>query len=224
MVEIFSFGGLDSERVDVWIQSGTLFVACLGLFQIWMMRRQVRADHESRRRQMSIDLMMDWEAINGNGMKYVCRKFVKELTKNQKELLIKGEPFEVPQKLTHYVEAIVCNSIHGCSYECEECCKVFKNAKSSADVERTLTLSASVVLRQAVVSYLNSFESIASAYCNNVADRDMLKEQFSFLASEEENYKAMIQDFSLTKYFPCSVKFLNDMEKFQGSQGKAPIA
>ncbi|WP_018125800.1 hypothetical protein [Desulfovibrio oxyclinae] len=208
---LFSTNNSIVEIVYFLTQSLVVIAIVIALLQLRSLNDQLKQnkdqmveEHKQRRRAVSLDLLHKWNALNNNGINFVARRLVKELPVKDKKALIEGTPFSVPDDLKGLVKSVVCRD-SGCGRECEECKYVFEGA-----AENKLTAHASIIMRQTVVTYLNLFENISSAYVNNVANKQMLKEQFAYIASGDENYEAMLNDFGIAHRLPCTSAFIDE--------------
>ncbi|WFM71906.1 hypothetical protein [Halomonas sp. CKK8] len=171
---------------------------------------QFRGDHERSRRQLSITLLESW-VQNLTQHSTAARKLVDEFTEEQAKQLFSQEPFPVKSKYVPLLKAALNGD--------------FDN--ESKDYE--LTVEQSSALRWEVINYLNSLEVILSAWNNNIADKEMLEEQFRDLVSPEKdiyllkNFRKAIGGAAI---YPCIDEFVQYLEKVKSpvTKGKRPIA
>lgn len=211
---LFSTSNSIVEIVYFVTQSLVVIAIVIALLQLRSLKDQLKQnkdqmveEHKQRRRAVSLDLLHKWNALNDNGMNFVARRLAKALSPKDKKALIEGSPFSVPDDLEGLVKSVVCRD-SGCSRECKGCNYVFEEGSG-----KKLTTHASIIMRQTVVTYLNLFENISSAYVNNVANKQMLEEQFAYIASGDENYEAMLNDFGIADRLPCTLTFIDENRK-----------
>jgi len=170
---------------------------------------QFRGDHERSRRQLSITLLESW-VQNLTQHSTAARKLVDEFSEEQAKRLFQQEPFIVEKKYVPILNAALNNSIE------------------NENEDYTLSVQQSSQLRWELINYLNSLEVILSAWNNNIADRDMLEEQFRDLVSPEQdiyllkNFRKAIGGASI---YPCIEEFVEHLgeAKRPNTKGKGRV-
>ena len=81
-------------------------------------------------------------------------------------------------------------------------------------------------IRWEVVSFLNMLEGVMAAWRHNVADRDIIEEEFQYLVSPEKDHY-ILKDFRIVAggkdVFPAIQEFVEKLEKkstFKSGKGK----
>ncbi|WP_162615857.1 hypothetical protein [Solilutibacter oculi] len=172
--------------------------------------KQFRGDHERSRRQLSVELMQEW-VRNLTQHSTAARKLVDTFSDEQAKRLYAQEPFEVEKKNVPLLDAALSDTLNcaGDSYK--------------------LTVEQSSTLRWEVINYLNALEVILSAWNNNIADRDMLEEQFRDLVSPEKDVY-LLKNFRKATggaaTYPCIEEFVKHLEavKTPSTTGKGRVA
>jgi len=91
-----------------------------------------------------------------------------------------------------------------------------------------LSVEQSSSLRWEIINYLNALEVVFSAWNNNIADREMLEEQFRDLVSPEKDVY-LLKNFRKAAggpaTFPCIEEFVKHLGKAKtpSTAGKRPV-
>lgn len=138
-------------------------------------RKQREADHERSRRQTAIDLVRAWnESVSG--AEPSARHFVESFDASNCQRLLKMEPFHVPQeKLKHLRNALA--GIEGLSVPVAEEGK-----------EVLLSESCLYHLGRLCHKYLSTLEVTLIAWRNNMADKEIIEQQLSFVVKPQIDY------------------------------------
>jgi hypothetical protein len=149
-----------------WVSAISEVVIAVGLgLTFW----QFRADHARSRRERAVALVGEWaQCVLQRASS--ARKFTERLTNEQTLALWNQESFKIDEKLFGLVDSAL-----------------ERTAPSPVGGLITLSEEQSAEIRWQVVSYLNKLEVVLAAWRHNVADREMLAEQFHFLVSPKEN-------------------------------------
>jgi hypothetical protein len=83
-------------------------------------------------------------------------------------------------------------------------------------------------VRWQAIKYLNLLESVLSAWRHNVADREMIEEQFAYLSNPQKGYNAMakLREVMGGHNFPAIDTFINEVRRKSLSplsSGKPPL-
>jgi hypothetical protein len=144
--------------------------------QTLLLRKQIREDHERSRRDRAVDLILQWtERLQLETSS--ARKLVEALSEQQCISLSNIEPLDIPVKLKSLVET--CLALSSTDQPKEENGVIRLQEKHVA------------VIRWQVVQYLNTLEAITAAWRHNVADREVLVEQFGYLVDSTKGYSAL---------------------------------
>ena len=163
-------------------------------------------DHEYRRRRCAIDLIMDWNNSNKDGIFFLARKIIKDTSKAQREAIKEFREFKINSDLYRYIKVYFIywnyqylkdNPPHSC--ECGGMVAIDENQV--------------IVIRQIIITYLNRLECLLSAAINKVADFDIIAEQFFYIVKPEENFLGVINDFGWEKHYPCILQFIKTFDK-----------
>lgn len=154
-------------EVATWISAIANVLIALGVgLALW----SFRGDHERSRREKAIELISQW-ALNMNKRGSAARKLVETLDKEKSKALFNQEPLKIDKKHIGLLRAAL-------EAEVEE---------PTGD-EITLDESQSSELRWQVVTFLNNLESVLSAWRHNVADKEIITEQFRYLVSTTDGH------------------------------------
>ncbi|MGJ8680242.1 hypothetical protein, partial [Paraglaciecola sp.] len=182
-----------------WISAIASSLAVIGIFLLW---KQLKADHERSRREKAIELILMW-ANNLNENATSARKFVEELSAEQCRMLFNQEPFFINEKYQPLFESC------------------FKSAVTQLEIDKRegkifLTESEISHVRWLTVTYLNSIEGVLSAWRHNVADKDIISEQLRFLISPEKGHY-LLRDLRIAaggaKSYPSIEAFVKCIEE-----------
>lgn len=195
-------------------------ISALGIgliyWQVRLAAKQFLADHERSRREKAIELMMHMD-ISRRRQGATARKFVERLSFDQARSLLNQESFSVDAK---YKDLIL-----GCLSGQSEA--DFGNERIK-DEKITLTEKESADIRWQVVSYLNNLESVLSAWRHNVADREMIEEQYHFLVSPQEGHfimKEFREAAGGARHFPAIEEFVEYLQtQNNNTKGKEKVA
>jgi hypothetical protein len=189
-----------------WITAVMTTVIAISVFIAW---RQLRADHERSRRERAIELILEW-AMSLNPKASISRKFVETLNEEQSLSLSKQESFNVEEKYK--------TLLSGCLEECEDSFK-------SESGRITLTHRQITSIRWEVISYLNKLEAILSAWRHNVADKDIIEEQFKYLIRPEDGHELLPNFLKVVgNYYPAISEFARHLKDTTTKKGKEKIA
>jgi len=210
-----------------WIIAIASSVAALGVLGVIYQTRtaiqqldttiqSLKADHERSRRERAVELLRHWDSnLTLSGA--VARKFAESLNFETSKCLYQQKPFKI--KNTHYGLFVGCLSPASAKQRREE--------KPDEDIEVTERESSEI--RWAVLSYLNHLETVLAAVRHNVADKEMLYEQFTYLVSPSDGHY-LLEDFRRAAgggaTYPSIEAFADELKaKHQiSSPGKEPVA
>lgn len=202
-----------------WIVAGSSIITATGVvfvaFQALLAQRSLKADHERSRREKAINLLMHMDVIRQR-QSSIARKFAETLNFEQSKSLLSQESFKVESK--HRELLLGCISKESNLHE---------TTKDSID-QIEIPVSDCADIRWQIVSYLNNLESTLSAWRHNVADRDMLEEQYHFLVSPSDGHY-LLKEFRKAaggpRHFPSIEEFVSHIEnKSKNSSGKLQVA
>jgi hypothetical protein len=175
-----------------WIIAISSSVAALGIIGVICQTKtavsqlntsinSLKADHERSRRESAIELLRHWDSsLTLNSA--VARKFAETLDFNQSKSLFKQISFKISKD--HY--GLFVGSLSPSSAK--------NRSEKPDDNEIIVTERESFEIRWAVISYLNHLEIVLAAVRHNIADKEMLYEQFTYLVSPSEGHY-VLEDF-----------------------------
>ena len=157
-------------------------VSAGGIFLLW---RQISAEHERGRREKAIEIMNFFTSTSPVEEMGLSRLLINELDKKQSELLFNMQAIEIDSKYAELL-GVILSKYAGSKIEFE------KN-------EGLIVLRSTevVLLRAIVLSFLNSFECMASAWRHNIADKEILEEEFRSIVIPR-NGRVIYEDFIIT--------------------------
>jgi hypothetical protein len=195
-----------TDTLDL-IKTGADVVSAIGILFVWwqitLHRKQVREDHERSRREISLQMMLEWAKKMERGTNVVTR-FVDSLDEHQARRLAEEKPFTVGSDRLEYLV-----SLASATNLTEE--QVFKN--TSGQIELTQTCVS--LVRAQAVNYLNMLEIVLTAWKDNIGDQEVLKNEFRPL------YNPQRGDYMLEKFrqavggsssFPSIIKFVQSIK------------
>ena len=152
---------------DVFIIIGLL----LSFWRIYVMRDTFFSDHDRSRRTKAVDLIQFWSG-KLTKKSSLARKLVESFSEEQCKSLVAEKSFDVDTTnisvLNQYFDVTTFNPTN-----------------------RTLTEGQSSVLRWEIINYLNNLEAVFVAWRHNVADKEIIEEEFSYLYNAKENHSAV---------------------------------
>lgn len=202
-----------------WIVAGSSIITAAGVVfvatQALLAQKSLKADHERSRREKAIKLLMHMDVIRQR-QSSIARKFAETLSFEQSKALLNQESFTVDSK--HKELLLGCVSKESSLHE----------SSKNPDGQIEIPVSDCADIRWQIVSYLNNLESTLSAWRHNVADRDMLEEQYHFLVSPSDGHY-LLKEFRKAaggpRHFPSIEEFVLHIEnKSKNSSGKAQVA
>ncbi|MEY8238824.1 MAG: hypothetical protein RPT25_00605 [Cycloclasticus sp.] len=155
----------------------------LGLlfWQAKILTSQFKDDHERSRRENAIDMLKLWDSglTQKDG---VTRKFVELLDFSQSKAIFDQEEFNVEAKHWSMIRSIIPQN--------SKLLSEYDESNSSDKI--TIDENDSAHIRWILVSYLNRAETILSAWRHNIADREMIEEQFKYLVKPEVDHYILL--------------------------------
>ena len=153
-----------------WIITTASVITALTIVILWI---ELKSYHASERRKKAIELIQFW-STNLSTKQSAARMLVEKLNFEQSKSLFNKEPFTIDVKHKDYLAM---------------CLRASSNINSLIKNDRIhLSIKEVIQIKEGVVDFLNLLESILSAWRHNVADRDIIKEEFHFLVLPEEGH------------------------------------
>lgn len=182
---------------------------CITAATVFFVYKQFKGDHERSRRQLSVELMEGW-VRNLSQHSTAARKLVDKFSSEQAISLYAQEPFAVDGRYVPLLDAAL------------------KDRLEIHDSNYTLTVEQSSSLRWEIINYLNALEIVLSAWSHNIADREMIEEQFHDLVSPEKDVY-LLKNFRIaaggSSTYPCIEEFVRHLgaAKMPAKKGKDKI-
>lgn len=150
-----------------WISAIANVFTAVGIGLAWW---SFRGDHERSRREKAIELISQW-ALNMNRRVSAARKLVEALDEASVKSLFNQESFSINKKHIGLLQAALESKI-----EVPNTNEVLLDETNSSE------------LRWQIITFLNNLESVCSAWRHNVADKEIITEQFRYLVSPTEGH------------------------------------
>lgn len=172
--------------------------------QVELNNTQLISDHERSRRELAIELVLKY-TIHLNKKASLARKLVENFTDAQARSLSNSEPITLDKKYLSFVNGCLTDSPHN----------------AAADNEKELVLKENEVseIRWLIISYLNLLEVVLIAWHNNIADRQIIEDQFGFLIVKEKGH-FILEKFRTaagTNNYPSIEYFVSEITKKRAS-------
>lgn len=196
-------------EIAAWISAVANIFIALGVGLAWS---SFRGDHERSRREKAIELISVW-ALNMNKRGAAARKLVETLDKERSKSLFNQEPLKINKKHIGLLQAAL-------------------ESKVEEPTGDNITLSElqSSELRWQIITFLNNLESVLSAWRHNVADKDIITEQFRYLLSTTDGHY-ILQEFRVAaggnQSYPAIQEFVKHIKEElnkENTSGKRPVA
>ncbi|MBE3862418.1 hypothetical protein HJ170_23630 [Vibrio parahaemolyticus] len=146
--------------------------AIITTWSVFLIRRQIRFDHERSRREKAIELMHLW-STHPHGLScpivVLCKNLVDRMTLEHCEKLVAKQAVSLDENLLDELVLLrrhiqTNDLIEGYKPENIECTK--------------LTAEESILIAQYASRYLNILEIVAASWKHHIADREMIEEEF----------------------------------------------
>lgn len=177
-----------------------------------MLWRQIASEHEKSRREKAIEMMKFFISENHEEMG-LTRQLLTELDYKQSEALFNMFPITLDTK-------------------CEELLAfaLAKYTGSNVDLNKkdgliVLSQAQVIALRSIVIRHLNILEAMASAWRHNIADRDILEEEFCAVVFPRKGMLTYQEIITAAGVFPSLREFANELrDKSNMRNNKSKIA
>jgi len=200
-----------SAIANIFIAFGVVFIA----WQAFSAAYQIKADHERSRRQKAIELMEFWCVRSLELLPaMLIREMIEELSFAQCTKISACEKLEVDKRFKSALEAFF---------------GVIPGTHSNKIQEEVGILSLDEyqvrMINRYVAGYLNTFETIATAWRHGVADKDIIEEEFYALFVKGRNRFRLEEYRKASGVFPSIALLVNAIkDKENSSIQKSPIA
>ena len=186
-----------------------------GVIALFISLKTLKADHDRSRRHMAVEMLKFW-VINLDSHTSSASKFVENLGKNECLAIYNGEEFSLADK--NNIE-----SLKKC-FDKNEMPDELLNIKTESV---KVSANTSYHIRQLIVHYLNMLETIMLSARHNIADKDIVHEQFKYLYNKDTQ-KTLLQQFRATinaaDNFPAITQYILHLESVHKKDGKEPTA
>lgn len=194
-----------------WIIAVASCVTAVTVIIIWL---QFKADHERSRREKTIDLMAMWTERMielSPGVRF-ARELVEYFNDRQCKDFWNLEPFKIDEKHRYLV-------VGSLNYETDA------PELNTENGTIRLTQHQLSILRSLVSAYLNLLETVIGAWRHNVADREMIENEFSHLISPKDRDFPLRNLLVATGKFPSIKEFSEYLsQKQRKPTGKSRVA
>lgn len=158
-----------------------LISATLVVPQIFLIKKQIKEEHEEHRRENTTNIMHIW----CNSLKKeasMAEEVARKLSKEQCRKLYKQEPFTVSKD----IKDNICKFCPLSQTECNKCGMNSKNRLEGKILNE---------LRYHVLCYLNMLETVMTSWHLGIVDKKTIEDQFLFLVTEGKGMA--LDDFRL---------------------------
>ena len=202
---------ITSEWVAAIAASISAIGVCFVIAQVYVAYKHMKYDHERSRREKATDMMQLWAVdlftISPNIS--FARTIVESLDDAQCEKIWRGESIEVSGDLGFALKPFLSK----------------KNSFKGEESSYKLNANESVRIRNEVTGALNLLECVASAWRHNVADRDILEEEFKDILIPLGRRTALSRFREASKSYPSLTAMENVIiDKSAPKAGKRRIA
>ncbi len=174
--------------------------------QAYLLTKQIVADHERSRRENAIHYLFEWNRglLQANSL---ARRLAEGLTDDQTRNLVNEKPLRLNANKKSLLLGVLSN--------------VPPEGLQESNGEILLGEKEVSDIRWHLVRYLNNLESIFTAVRHNVADKQIMVEQFEYLVSPQEGYHLLkkFRDALGPRGFPA----LGELEQELAERHKAPV-
>lgn len=193
------------QEYDGVLKFADLVFVFISLGSIIFLYIQIKAEHEKGRREKAIELLLTWAKEITCETK-AAKKIVEKFNVEQCRKLMHEEEFKVDCKAYNEIVAI---------FKKEEKKEQSTNNENKNDTQITLDIKTVKELRWQVINFLNILESILVAWQYNVADREIIIQEMSYLVSPKDG-KNVLEQFRVAagseEAFPAIEIFCDYME------------
>ena len=186
-------------------------VSATGVYFLW---RQVKADHERTRREKAIELMQFFVEQTNSDYSLrgaILRRFARSLDREQCELMLNSQPMKVDGKFAEFLRPFLIDLMGEAEL-------------AEHNGYLLLTSDQVAILKGIVYNYLNVLEAVAAAWRHNIADREIIEEEFLNVLSPRRGIFEFHEFRLAAGIFPSISALSNALESRQATaKGKRPI-
>lgn len=183
--------------------------AALVTWQIILLRKQIRTQHEEHRRENTTNVMFTW---CNSLQKETCMAEViaRSLNTSQCKKLYLHEPFSVDNTTKSDI--------------CKFCAKKENACADCGLMNDGITVDGKILseLRWHVVTYLNTLETVMAAWHLGTVDRATIQEQFAFLTNPDKGNALVIFRYTAGGY-PLIEEFIDTIKAKGLTNSKKPL-
>lgn len=181
----------------------------LAFWRIYVMRHTFFSDHDRSRRIASLNILQFWTNTL-NQKSSIARNLVESFSNSQCQDLNNQRSFNVDSNKNDLL--------------------IEYFGKGNVDIKNniiTLNEGQSSILRWEIISYLNQLETVMVAWRHNIADRDILEEEFNYLYNPQKGH-SLIENFRTATgidSYPGIKEFIENLKdkSSKNSKGKEKI-
>lgn len=151
----------------------TIATLVLLVVQIYLLKQQIKAEHEKERRKLTVDLLFRWsEGLNRSIS--AARKFIESLPEESVRSIAQEKSIIVDEKYRSQLRIILKRKLR---------------RKNGNSIE--LSESDAAHIRWLLITYLNKLESVMASWRHNIADRELIEEEFEYLFEDSLGHAAL---------------------------------
>jgi hypothetical protein len=163
------------------------------IWQLFLLNRQRKDDHERSRRETVLNLQKLWLQYCGNSKPRIIRNLLRAMNEEVCAKIWREEPFTLSGEWDVLLSQLFDNKRED----------IRKNERGEIIFGKNELL----LLRTHLVNYLNLLEVIFTAWVNNVGDRDMIETEFGKNISRDNHNFPLDVIVNLGPAFPSIRKF-----------------
>ncbi len=196
-------------------------ITALGVIFLWvqsrLLQRQLEADHERSRRELTLTLMHQWNA-SISPVTAAAQKIVEKLSFDQCRALANFQPFKLDSEHRPLLETCLSEVLAG-------------DPREEQGGQIKLSPKQVTRLRFQVAEYLNETETVVMGWHMSVVDRGVIEHEFQFLYDEKTGDNALgnfRQAMGGEEAFPALEEFgkviRQKRKQREGTYAKPPVA
>lgn len=190
----------------------TFSVGCVALY---FTSRQILSGLDRARREKAIDMLMKWSEFTQPETSSVTR-LVEDLDDSQCLAIMTTTTLEISVKHHDHLVNIL-------QLRFPDIDKQLAGMKSKTNKTYQIEGRYLLYIRYIAVRYLNMLESILSSWSSGIADREIIKSEFSFLFDPTKSRTAMakLRERLGNETFPALNLFINELKSTKESKSKS---
>lgn len=194
-----------SEWISIAELGVLIITAILVVPQIFLLRKQMKDQHEERRRENTTQFMATW----CNSVKKdtcIAEQVARKLNTDQCKHLYDHSAFDVAGDIKREI----------CKF-----CPLERDVCSTCSLAQSNTVDGKILteLRWHVITYLNTLETILVSWHLGIVDREMIEEEFAFISDTSKG--CTLAEFRHTAGgFPIIEEFIDAIKEPSPKQKK----